>query len=311
MFIMDNSFYSEPEPDDWRGQIIKGVYSNGGNDWIITQGNKLYYSPKSDYRYEYYCDLSPYAWGDYYGRALEIGGNVYVCPINAQDILVVKDHKIQKRILLDHCLEKPGAFMGVYNIGNYLFLIPNQYPAIVRYDIEKDKVDYIKGYNKIFAKYIEGKWVIGGGCVWGRYLMLPSPDDNHVLAVDSETGGVQILTTGAKNLCGCIGMIPDDTDIWMLPYSGTTITRWNPETGDVREYSGVPENFVCKSVPAEYECLEYPFGSVAFYKNNVYIAPCWGNMYLCLNKDTGEIKEWKFPLPVPSERKTDITTPGQ
>lgn len=303
-FILDNNINTAPGEDDWRGQIIKGVYGDGGNRWIVTQGNKLYYSPDDDFHYEFYCDLSSYAWGSYYDRALEIDGNVYVCPINAQDILVIRDHKIQRRILLQHYLEKPGSFVGVCNIGKYLILIPNKYPAIVRYNTAEDMVDYIEGYNEAFAKYVEGKWIVGGICIWKNYVMLASPDDNHVLAVDSETGAVQVLVTGAKNTCGCIGMIPYGSDIWMLPYSGITITRWNPETGKVREYSDAPEGFICKSVPAEYECLEYPFGSAVFYKNYMYVIPCWGNMFLRLNKDTGEMREWKFPLPVPKERKS-------
>lgn len=303
LFILNNDINTAPALDDWRGQIIKGIYGEGGNKWIVTQGNKLYYSPKDNFQYEFYCDLNQYGWGNYYGRAIEINGKVYISPINAQDILVVRNHRIQKRIPLEHCMEQTGAFAGMCHMGKYLLLIPNRYPAIVRYDIEEDRVDYIKDYNEVFVKYVEGKRVIGGSCKWKNFMMLASPDDNHVIAVDSETGNVQFLTTGAGNSCGCAGMIPDGTDIWMLPFLGTTITRWNPETGEVREYSDVPEGFLCKSVPDNFDCLERPFGSVVFYKNYMYIAPCWGNMFLCLDKITGEIRQWNFPLPVPENRK--------
>lgn len=93
-FLLDNSFYSEPEPDDWRGQYIGGFQVDGRNKWKIVQGNKLYYSPNDDYHYEYYCDLSEYSYGGYYSIALEIKGSLFVCPNNAQDILVIRDRKI-------------------------------------------------------------------------------------------------------------------------------------------------------------------------------------------------------------------------
>lgn len=324
LFIFDNNITAPPVRDDWRGQIIKGISDNKRCGWAITQGNKLYFSPDRDYKYKFYCDLSPYSLGNYYGQALEIAGNIYVCPVNAQDILLIKDRKIQKRLPLERCLEQPGAFAGAWNIGKTLILIPSKYPAIVRYDTEKDRVDYIQGYNEVFAKYVDGRWMVGGSCQWKNYLMISSPDSSQVLAVDSESGGVQLLTTGAADSQGCIGMVSDGADIWLLPRLGTVITRWNPETGERREYSQVPEGFTCRSVPEQHECLERPFGSVAFYKNRVYLSPCWGNMFLCLDKDTGEIKEWKFPLPVPKERKNgyynswsvggfvwDIDSPGE
>lgn len=302
-FLLDNSFYSEPEPDDWRGQYIGGFRADGRDKWKITQGNKLYYSPDDNYCYEYYCDLSEYSYGGYYGTALEVNGNLYICPINAQDILVIRDHKIVKKILLERHMERWGAFAGACDVDKYLFLIPKDYPAIVRYDTEQDKIDYLTGYNDAFVAYVEGEQRVGGSWFWEKYLMFGSPQDNHVMAIHSDTMEVQILTTGANNSCGCMGMISDGRDLWLLPYSGTTITRWNPETGEVQEYSEVPEGFICKSRPHGHECLERPFGMIVFYEDRIYLSPCWGNMFLCLDKNTGKMTEWKPPFEALYEQK--------
>ena len=303
LFILDNSFYSEPGPDDWRGQYISGFRGDERNRWKIVQGNKLYYSPDDDYHYEYYCDLSEYSYGGYYRAVLEINGRLYICPANAQDILVVENRKIIKRILLEHYMKRWGAFTGACDIGNYLFLIPKDYPAIVRYDTEQDKIDYITGYNDAFISYVEGEQRVGGVGKWKDYLMLASPADNHIIAVNSETKEVQVLTTGAKNSCGCMGIVSDEQDLWLLPYSGTTITRWNPDTGEVQEYCEIPEGIVCKSRPHGHQCLERPFSMAAFYENKVFFSPCWGNMFLCLDKNTGKMAEWKPPFEVLGEQK--------
>lgn len=301
MFIMDNSFYSEPEPDDWRGQYIGGFRWDGQNRWKITQGNKLYYSPNNDYRYKYACDLSEYSGGGYYCTVLEINGTAYACPGNAQDILVIKNHKVVRRIVLEHCLEQAGAFAGAWNVGNYLFLIPRSYPAIVRYDTEQDSVDYITGYNDGFVVYVEGEQRVGGTGVWENYLMLASPVDNHIIAIESETKKVQVMTTGAQNSCGCAGMLADGEDLWLLPYVGTTLTRWNPKTGQMQEYSDIPEGFICRKRPYGYECLERPFNMAVFYKDQIYISPGWGNMFLRLDKNMGTIEKWTPPFPVLEE----------
>ena len=55
--------------------------------------------------------------------------------------------------------------------------------------------------------------------------------------------------------------------------------------------------------PYGHECLDYPYNVVAFDKNLVFISPYWGNMFLCLDKDTGEMREWKPPFETSREGK--------
>lgn len=310
LFILDNHIHSAPEPEDWRGRIVNGFHVIGGDEWLITQGNNLYHSSGGSYRYEYYCSLSAYSGGDYYLRALEVGGTLYVCPRNAQDILVIKGRSIVKRIPLERCVEKWGAFLDVCNIGRYLFLIPDQYPAIVRYDVVQDKIDYITGYENIFVGYADGQRRTGGVCVWKNYLMLASPVDSRILAIEADTKEAQLLDTGSKICSGYLGMIADGTDMWMSPFAGTTLTRWNPETGQLWEYSRVPEGFKCKNPLYGYECDEYPFGVAAFCGDLVYLSPSWGNMFLCVNKNTGETREWKPPFSISEEGKNSYYSSG-
>lgn len=295
LFILNNQIHKKPEKDDWRGEIIKGFFTEGWDEWMITQGNKLYYSPKHDYHYEYYCDLSKYAAGDYYLRAMEIQGRVYVCPANAQNILMIEEGRITKQINLDRRIERRGAFAGAVNIGEYIYLLPNQYPAIVRYHILNDCVEYIEDYNDIFATEVDGVRRIGGSCVWNGYLFLASPVENHVLAID-ETGQVQQLMFETKDFCGCLAMIANNDKIWMLPYSGTSVVCWNPLTGETREYSEVPEKFVCHYMLHRHECMERPFGSIAFYRKYAVLSPLWGNMFLRLDTETGKMMEWTPPF---------------
>lgn len=38
VFILNNEIHSAPETDDWCGEIIKGFWLDGHDDWMITQG---------------------------------------------------------------------------------------------------------------------------------------------------------------------------------------------------------------------------------------------------------------------------------
>lgn len=305
MFILNNSIHHEPEEDDWRGEIMTAFQIGEYDEWKITQGNKLYHSPNHDYQYEYYCDLTEFVAGKYYSNIIEINGKIYACPANAQNILVIQNQKIVKKIELRNELEGPGAFKNAWRIDHYIFLIPNQYPAIVRLDTRNDKVSYITEGKEIFVRDVNGQRRLGTSCVWHQYLLVASPADNQVLAIDSKSMKLQTLITMAKNSDGCLIMTPTDDRIWLLPYEGRTITSWNPDTGEMQEYSDLPENFRCQSRPYGHDCMEKPFGMAALYKNYILLPPWWGNMFLLLDKETGEMKEWEIPFEISYKEKNE------
>lgn len=296
MFILNNEIHQEPKEDDWRGEIINILPLTQCDEWMITQGNKLYHAPNCDYRYKFYCNLSEYAAGGYYLCVIPVNEKIYVCPANAQDILMIQNHKIMKRIELERHLERTGAFCYALRSENYIFLIPNQYPAIVRLDTCNDEVSYLYDGKDVFVKEINGRRRVGGSCVWKQYLLVASPDNNGVLAVDRESMNYKRLSTRAENHCGCIMMTVAETEIWLLPYEGTTITRWNPDTGEMQEYCGLPDGFRCYNKIYRCECMELPFFMALPYQNNILLSPYWGNMFVLLDKETGEMKEWKLPL---------------
>ena len=296
LFILNNYIDSAPEEDDWKGEIIRGFWIYGDRKWVVTQGNKLYYSPDNNFQYQYYCDLSDYAYGNYYSKIISIQGKDYVCPINAQNILVVKDGRIEKKIELEHRIERQGAFYNAISCDHYLFLIPNYYPAIVRYDTLNGDLQYFTEHLDIFIGSAQGERRVGGCCVHNGYLFMASPVDNHVLKIHAETGDTQVLSTNAENSCGCYVFVSDGIDLWFLPFEGYNVTRWNPESGEIHEYGIYVEGFKCNHPILGYECENRPFSYPAFHGKYVYLPPNWGNMYIILNKDTGEIIEWIPPF---------------
>ena len=306
LFILDNHIHSVPGEDDWRGKAIPGFNFYGDDNWMIPQGNKLYFSENGDYRYKYFCDLSEYAYGYYYSQVITIGEKHYVCPANARDILVLGKSGVEKRIEVEQCMEQAGAFGGAISWEKYLFLIPNNYPAVVRYDTEKDEICYYSQHLDVFQRNVGGETRVGGVCVQTMMvcvqdgvLYLASPEDNYILAIQAESGEEKVLAVEVNHRCGCMGMVSDGMDIWLLPYDGYVITRWNPRNGMIQEYMDYPEGLFCTHMIHKYQCSERPFSVPAFCGDYVYFPPQWANMFVCLNKKTGEMKEWKPPMEIP------------
>ena len=310
LFLLNNSIHTLPQEGDWRGDVLCSFDFLGNNDWQVMQGNKLYYAPGHDHHYEYYCSLSEYMRGDYYYRAFEINGMVYVCPFNAQDILVIGQHKVLRKIALERCVERWGAFAYAWNIGKYIFLIPYQYPAIVRYDTEADHVDYLTGGEEILAGNPMEDGRPAASCVWNDYLIIAEAQGHRALAIESSTMEVQAVTVQEENSCGRSLIAPVGDEIWLLPYEGRTVTRWNPQTGETKEYSDFPAGFFCMDKSTNQLCDMEPFAWATAYQNNVILSPNHANMFVLLHPDTGETEEWIPPVPIEMEQKNGYFNVG-
>ena len=273
--------------------------------WVVTQGNKLYHSPDNDYHYRYYCDLTSYAYGGYFANAFERNGKVYVCPANAREILVVADGRVEKSIPLMDVGKNQRAFGGGVDFEKYIFLWANEYPYIVRLDTDDESVAYLSAYAEINQAEINGEKRWGARAIVGRRLLLCSPVNDTVVSLDIDdcTAEPEILHSGAALTGGCMGLSiePDRETLWILPYEGSVLTKWNMRTGELKEYSGVPENFRCYNRIQQCESMERPFANIAFDGDYAYIAPLWGNMFIRMERSTGRMEEWTPPFPLPDK----------
>ena len=300
MFILSNQIHSLPKEDSWRGQIVGTGFDYREKDrFAIVQGNKLYVSEPYQYDYKYFCDLSEYAGGAYYLAVHEINGKRYVCPRNAQDILVLNDKGIERKVELEKRNGvNSGAFSGAWSYEKYLILLPLNYPALVIFDTETDKIRYFEDDISIFVKDNErNEKVMGGSRIIDGILYIASPIDSQVYVLDIESGKYEVLELHTKNQGGYISMKDISDSIWMLPYKGQTILNWNPKTGIVREYTGFPDGFEC--VHPTYKTLtdEYPLGGWAFIGKTIYFTRNWGNMDIKLDVETGVFSEWNVRVP--------------
>lgn len=292
VFILNNRIDSKPEEDDWRGEIIKGipypVY--GDRRWMITQGNRLYYSPENDFRYRYYCDLPGRMLDCDYSAVLHVNGKDYVCPAREQKILVAADGGIQQTIVLEPHTECSWAFRAAAAYGKYLFLIPNEYPALVRYDTESGQFLYLREHMDIGRQQTDTEWRTGGFCITNGCLYLASPVDDRIVAVDVETGAMSVRRMGGGIYSGCCIAVPYRGEIWLLPHEGYAVGRWDPKSGTMREYRIDIEELVCKDPNHDILCDRYPFSYPAFSEEYVYLPPYWANMFIRIHIDSGEVQ---------------------
>ena len=300
MFILSNQIHSLPKEDSWRGQIVGTGFGYLEKDrFAITQGNKLYISEPYQYDYKYFCDLSEYTGGAYYLAVYEINGKRYVCPRNAQDILVLNDKGIERKVeLKKRNGSNSGAFFGAWSYEKYLILLPLNYPALVIYDIETDKIRYLEDNISVFVKNNErNEKVTGGSLLINGTLYISSPTDCSIYTLDIESGKSETIELHTQNNGGYIALVEKNSNIWMLPYKGQTILNWNPNNGTIQEYAGFPQDFECVHPVYKTQTDEYPLGGWAFVGKTIYFTQSWGNMDIKLDIETGEFSKWDVAIP--------------
>lgn len=296
LFILNNNIHSLPKENDWKGEIIKGFYSDGHNQWYVTQGNKLYYSPNNDFHYEYFCDLCEYAGGNYYSRAIEYEDKVFVCPQNAQDILVVSKDKSIKRIMLKEHLKQQGAFAITLQIGEYLVMFPNKYPTAVRFDMRTYEVLYISGLKELCTEMVGGERKLGVVNIWNEKILIGTPDGKKLLIIEPETLNVRTVNV---DMPGGISAIKAEGDnIWLMPYEGTKVVCWNSKTEEFISYNAMVEGLICIQRPFDTECMLQPFGTPVFCDEEVILPAHWGNKMVCIDRKSGIVKEWEMPIEI-------------
>lgn len=303
VFILDNEIHNQPEADSWREKVIVEFNYLEQDRFVITQGNKLYVSEGEQYDYHYYCNLTDSIYKREYYDIWQIGGEKYACPMNAQDILKIGNGRVEKKISLKKKVVAGMEFIGAWKYDRFLVLLPLYYPAIVCYDTATEECMYIRDYINVFVKDDESRKITGGSLIYHGNLYLASPTDNVVCRFDMKSGEMQLSTIPIKSRCGCHWMVEYMDQIWISPYRGKTIVRWNPQTGETREYKGFPKEFICTDSRTNRSCEERPFSSMAFHGDYLYLTPRWGNMCLRLNIHTGQFVRWN---PFFKDKEDDI-----
>ncbi len=304
VFILDNHVYEKPAKDAWKG--IYTVYPTKDarfNKVVCMPDDKLFWSPENDLKYEFFCDLpkDENHWG--YVQAFTFGGNTYVFPRNAQEILIVNEDREIRRIGLRKYDRVKFAFDRALVFGEeYAFLIPNEYPAIVRYSFKDGKTDYIEGVGDSIWTRVDGEKILCGCGFSGRYrkLFFCDSDGETILSIDMDYLQTEHIKTGFGRVM--YSVIPENWSVdqyyWLLPMKGTKAIRWDYINNTYREYDLEVDGLYSFDSITRTNRDSFYFSSIAVLDNEIIAAPRRGNKFVKLNIIDGSTEEWRPGFPV-------------
>lgn len=305
VFILDNYINAKPSDNDWRGAFISPMLGDGSdNRFMVTKNNILWYSPNADYQYEYYMTLcEEYSDGSYYCGAVQYGAKIYVIPRSAQKILIVNNRKIVGEIPFKNPIAHGNAFYGYQQIESKLYIFPFLYDSLVIFDMDTEEIQYVEGIGEYTVKDINGEKRIGGHLLFKGEMIFANPMENRLLFLNLETLTKKeaSIELGGSDIHGILCVFPYGDDLLLLPNEGMSVIKWNPVSGEYREYSNWPEELKCIKWPLNIEVREMPFSSAITVRDDVVIlSPGAGNLMVALNPITGEAVAMK------TDRQLDI-----
>lgn len=292
IFILNDQILEEPEESEWWKYINIKYNPLKQSRFAVVQGNKLYVSELYQYNYRYFCNLTDEITEDQYSAVYEINGKWYACPSDAQNILVIGEGGVEKKIELEKRVIGQSIFTGSYKYDKYLLLIPLNYPAVVCYDTVTGKVHYFTENVDVFVKEKNGEKIRGCAWIFHGSLYIMSPTDNMVYKLDIRRGKSSIIELQIQSRCGGDALMEYNDELWILPRDGQVIVCWNPETNEAREYTGFPAGFICKNPISNVTGEECPFSMSIVYGKYLYLPSWWSNMSLKLNMETGIFERW-------------------
>lgn len=315
MFILNNAIHKLPKEEDLRGEFFQSYTQTMEGvpltKYYLSPRNELYYSPKDDGNYQYFCELNTYAGGSYYQRAVEYENKIFVFPSNAQDILVIDQDKRIKKIPLKQEIEQAGAFSGFWITKEYAFILPYKYSSMVRFNMKTQEINYISGIRDFNIANVNGEKV--PATRWhhqGKLYFLNGTGDEMII-IDVETLQIEKKKVSFGRLLYSVSCrnINDD-ELWFLPYQGTTITRWNMVTDERKDYDLSLEGMTSFHRGHKVPCDVRYFSGIVFDKEYAIVAPSWGNQFVKFNIITGEKEEWEAPFSTTTEPVSDYISNG-
>lgn len=142
-----------------------------------------------------------------------------------------------KRFSKTYLPKAEGSYMtGIVHYGEYLYMIPRNYPGIVKYHMETEEIQIIDGWIEELEQYVTPDCKKEPYFVWGikreaNMLYLASSNCNVWMEMNLDTDKWKIREIGDRGL-HFINYAKSGENVWLLPRNGIEIVKWNCVTNE-------------------------------------------------------------------------------
>lgn len=250
---------------------------------------------KADYSTGKVIKTTPVVYRDFsetraYTSVFLFGNKLWFAPMNGKEIPVYGIDDNSLKVVDFSCNDLPN-YNNIISVGNDLYFIPVRNDRLLKINT----VDYHSTYYDGPIKQIknsscgDGYYSMFASCIRDGIIYIASPLSNNVISFNTMNNSVKEYEVGKKDK-GYWHMVSEGDNIWLIPYCGRAIVKWNLESNRVDEYDEYPEDFVFNDYDKDYfiqivDCNEY-----------MLVFPKLANMIVKIDKNGGRISRFEINL---------------
>ena len=305
LFLLDQNIHCLPDQEDYLGTLFGGRVDELDGNYIVTEGSQLF-GRGEDGIFHFCCRLSEDS-EKAYGRVFEEEDRLYIAPLHSFQILVRDGEGGCRSIPLKPCEVTLSAFADSIRVGDFLFLIPQTYPYLVRMDFRTEELHYVEVPESFFGVDEDGNPNTRGYCLFRNFLLFSSVNDPQILAVDVNHLERQTVLPGEELQAGGYTFLTTDLRkeaVWLLSADDTSVCRWNPENGEYRRFDCSQEEIGLFDCGFEIPGKIRPFSSMIDTRKGLLLAPARGDCFFLLSKEDRKFHVWTPPFPMPTKPRS-------
>jgi len=203
-----------------------------------------------------------------YMYAARIGDDIFFAPFLADAIAVYNTNTGNFRTIMfpkpvwndKDALNKVYKFLRSIAFGSYIYFIPHDFPAIVRYDTINDTFEQFTNWISQINKSEVGRYFSTAKAI-GSEIFALSDNSNTILVFNMETCNSQIYKAGEDKQI-FIDLCFDGEYIWLSPKNSNEIVRWDKVNG--------------KHEIVKFSDGDIPFTAVEYLAGYIWLLPIWG-----------------------------------
>jgi len=227
-----------------------------------------------------------------YHDVIKVDNKLYFSPSLAREIL---EYDLQtgsfRKIPFKNLMNDKTNFSRMVRYKNNLYFLPTNHSSLMRYNLKTRSLKYYNIFHEVIKREPKGKEpmekFIGAMMIEGNLLLMASCQTNAVIEFNMDTEEKIVHRVGSDHNT-FYRMDYDGKDYWFIPHESRSIVRWNRLTGKTIEYDQFPEGF---------EGDKNAFLQIIHCDDYMLVFPKTANMILKIEIESGQISEFKLPLP--------------
>jgi len=268
--------------------FLSGIYSNEHSIYFMDWNNALYKYDKQSEETINIRKVGKQNWT--YMEIAENNKKLYFAPNFKSSKIAFFDmvqNKFEYIDFKDDC-KYDCKFKAPINFRNFVYFIPNGYPAVMRLNIETNGIEYFSDwYNEVskLCNPLHETWkniIFSNFNVDHANLALTIQCSNAIMFFNMDTGAHEIKKIGEKSE-QYVTICFDGQNYYISPHYNNYIVKWNKETDETSKIK-LPSSFSRRDNMYCNFIIEYS-------NEYIWLFPHAANNAYKVNTDTGEIVE--------------------